>query len=43
MGKDQYYFKNGKLDKNQLVEFVREIKKRPGLSDEDAAVLAATK
>ncbi len=30
-------------DKDQLVEFGREIKKRPGLSEEDAAVLAATK
>ena len=41
--RDEYFFKNGKVDKDSLVQFVREVKKYPGLSEEDAALLAATK
>ncbi|XP_054286263.1 sodium/calcium exchanger 2-like isoform X1 [Macrosteles quadrilineatus] len=40
---ERNFFKEGKLDKANLVEFVREVKKFPGVSDEDAAVLAAAK
>uniref|UniRef100_A0A0K8SFP5 Calx-beta domain-containing protein n=3 Tax=Lygus hesperus TaxID=30085 RepID=A0A0K8SFP5_LYGHE len=36
-------FKEGKLDKENLVKFVREVKKYPGLTDEDAALIAASK
>lgn len=37
------YFKNGKVDKNALVSFIRDLKKNTKLSDTDAAVLAASK
>ncbi|CAB3385331.1 Hypothetical predicted protein [Cloeon dipterum] len=37
------FFKNGVLEKDALVAFVKEVKKYPGLSDEDAALLAAQK
>lgn len=40
---ERNFFKEGKLDKGNLVEFVREVKKFPGVSDEEAAVLAAAK
>uniref|UniRef100_A0A8D8M8W6 Sodium/calcium exchanger 3 n=1 Tax=Cacopsylla melanoneura TaxID=428564 RepID=A0A8D8M8W6_9HEMI len=36
-------FKDGKLDRANLVRFVKEVKKHPGLTDEDAALLAASK
>ncbi|CAG0887576.1 unnamed protein product [Darwinula stevensoni] len=41
--RDEYFFRDGKVDKDSLVQFVREVKKYPGLSEEDAALLAATK
>ena len=41
--KGKNFFENGRLDRNGLVEFIKEVKKYPGLTDEDAAVLAATK
>uniref|UniRef100_T1JBM0 Calx-beta domain-containing protein n=1 Tax=Strigamia maritima TaxID=126957 RepID=T1JBM0_STRMM len=41
--KDKIYFKDGKLNRTALIAFVKEVKKYPGLSDEDAAVLAASK
>ncbi|CAG0922585.1 unnamed protein product, partial [Notodromas monacha] len=41
--RDESYFKDGKLDKESLVQFIRDVKKYPGVSDEDAAILAATK
>jgi len=37
------YFKEGKVDKGRLVSFIRDIKKNTKLSDEDAAVIAASK
>lgn len=37
------FFRDGRLDRDGLVEFIKEVKKYPGLTDEDAAVLAATK
>jgi len=37
------YFKNGTLDKQGLVNFIKDVKKNTKLSDEDAAVLAASK
>ncbi|XP_046399994.1 sodium/calcium exchanger 1-like isoform X2 [Ischnura elegans] len=37
------FFRNGNLDKDGLVAFVKEVKKYPGLSDEDAALLAASR
>ena len=37
------YFPNGTLDKDGLVNFIKDIKKNTKLSDEDAAVLAASK
>ena len=42
--RDIQYFKDGKMNKDALVNFVREVKKmNPKISDEDAAVLAAQK
>ena len=42
--RDIQYFKDGELNKDALVSFVREVKKmNPKISDEDAAVLAAQK
>ena len=43
MLKDKSYFSNGQLDKDGLVSFIKDIKKNTKLSDEDAAVLAASK
>ena len=40
---DPAYFKNGELDKDGLVHFIKHVKKNTKLSDEDAAVLAASK
>lgn len=40
---ERQFFKDGKLDQESLVAFVREVKKYPGLSHEDAALLAASK
>ena len=37
------YFKNGQLDKEGLVKFIKDVKKNTKLSDEDAAILAASK
>ena len=39
----QEYFKNGRIDKAALVAFIKDIKKNTNLSDEDAAVIAASK
>ena len=41
--KDKQYFRDGRLDRDGLVAFIKEVKKYPGLTDEDAAVLAASK
>lgn len=41
--KDRQYFRDGRLDRDGLVRFIKEVKKYPGLTDEDAAVLAASK
>jgi hypothetical protein len=43
MLKTKDYFKNGQLDKEGLVNFIKDIKKNTKLSDEDAAILAASK
>ena len=43
MLKDKIYFHNGQLDKSGLVNFIKDVKKNTKLSDEDAAVLAASK
>ena len=43
MLRTQDYVKNGQLDKNGLVKFIKDVKKNTKLSDEDAAVLAASK
>merc|ERR1712165_298852 len=43
MLRTQDYFKNGKLDKDGLVSFIKDVKKNTKLSDEDAAILAASK
>jgi len=36
-------FSNGKIDKENLIKFVKTVKKYPGITDADAAKLAATK
>lgn len=36
-------FNNGKIDKDNLIKFVKNVKKYPGITDADAAKLAATK
>lgn len=36
-------FTNGKIDKENLIKFVKNVKKYPGITDADAAKLAATK
>jgi solute carrier family 8 (sodium/calcium exchanger) len=41
--KKQQMFNNGKIDKENLIEFVKSVKKYPGITDADAAKLAATK
>ncbi len=43
MLKDKSYFRNGQYDKDALVTFIKDVKKNTKLSDEDAAVLAASK
>ncbi|XP_014250861.1 sodium/calcium exchanger 2-like isoform X2 [Cimex lectularius] len=40
---EKLFFREGKIDKDNLVRFIREVKKYEGLTDEDAAVLAAAK
>ena len=40
---EQNYFKNGKIDQASLVTFIKDIKKNTNLSDEDAAIIAASK
>ena len=37
------YFQGGKVDKDALLSFIRDIKKNTKLSDEDAAIIAASK
>jgi len=37
------YFKGGKVDRDALAGFIKDIKKKTKLSDEDAAVIAASK
>uniref|UniRef100_A0A224YZS6 Solute carrier family 8 (Sodium/calcium exchanger) n=1 Tax=Rhipicephalus zambeziensis TaxID=60191 RepID=A0A224YZS6_9ACAR len=37
------FFPNGELNRDNLLDFIREIRKHPGLTDEDAACLAAAK
>ncbi|XP_068208798.1 sodium/calcium exchanger Calx-like isoform X3 [Palaemon carinicauda] len=41
--RDRQYFRDGRLDRDGLVAFIKEVKNYPGLTDEDAAVLAASK
>lgn len=41
--RERQYFKDGRLDRDGLVAFIKEVKNYPGLTDEDAAVLAASK
>ncbi|XP_037777233.1 sodium/calcium exchanger 2-like isoform X4 [Penaeus monodon] len=41
--KEKQYFRDGRLDRDGLVAFIKEVKNYPGLTDEDAAVLAASK
>lgn len=38
-----YFTPGGQLDKDGLVNFIKDVKKNTKLSDEDAAVLAASK
>jgi solute carrier family 8 (sodium/calcium exchanger) len=40
---DTEYFKGGRIDRDALVGFIKDIKKNTKLSDEDAAVIAASK
>ena len=40
---DTEYFKGGRVDRDALVGFIKDIKKNTKLSDEDAAVIAASK
>ena len=37
------YFKNGKVNKEALVDFIKTIKKNTNLSDEDAAIMVASR
>lgn len=41
--KDKEFFRDGRLDRDGLVRFIKEVRRYPGLTDEDAAVLAASK
>ncbi|UYV61020.1 hypothetical protein LAZ67_1003136 [Cordylochernes scorpioides] len=41
--KKKGYFPGGSLDKGNLINFIKEIRKHPGLSEEDAACLAAAR
>ena len=43
MVQERNLLSDGKLDKDRLVAFIREVRKFPGLTDEDAALLAAAK
>lgn len=43
MVRERNLLSDGKLDKDSLVAFIREVKKFPGLTNEDAALLAAAK
>lgn len=36
-------FDNGKIDKDNLIKFVKSVKQYPGITDTDAAKLAASK
>ena len=40
---DNEVFKGGRVDRDALVGFIKDIKKNTNLSDEDAAVMAASK
>lgn len=40
---ERQFFKDGKLNQENLIAFVKEMRKYPGLSHEDAALLAASK
>ena len=40
---EESFFKNGRVNKEALVEFIKTIKKNTNLSDEDAAIMAASK
>ena len=40
---EESFFKNGKVNKDALVDFIKTIKKNTNLSDEDAAIMAASK
>merc|ERR1712130_718182 len=40
---EESFFKNGKVNKDALVDFIKVIKKNTNLSDEDAAIMAASK
>ena len=37
------YFKNGKVNKEALVDFIKTIKKNTNLSDKDAAIMVASR
>ena len=37
------FFKNGKVNKEALVDFIKTIKKNTNLSDEDAAIMVASR
>jgi len=41
--KRKLFLKDGELNKESLVEFYKDLRKYPDLSDSDAAILAATK
>ena len=41
--KTEDFFRNGELDNTKIVDFIRALKKNTNLSEEDAAVLAASK
>lgn len=43
MVQEKNLLSDGKLDKDSLVAFIREVRKFPGLTNEDAALLAAAK
>jgi len=39
----QLFFKDGEVNREGLIEFYKDLRKYPDLSDSDAAILAATK
>lgn len=41
--KEPIIINDGKIDKKNLIKFVKNVKKYPGITDADAAKLAATK